>query len=48
MYIDWITWSIWGFGFILLAYWCFNTFREFRSLFKGQTKPEVRSRRNEQ
>ncbi len=33
MYIDWITWSVWSFGLVLLLYWCFETVREFRHLF---------------
>jgi len=33
MQIDWITWSVWGFGLALLLYWCFETLREFQSLF---------------
>ncbi len=33
MYIDWITWSIWVFGLVLLLYWCVGTVREFRGLF---------------
>jgi len=31
--IDWITWGLWAFGLALLLYWCFETFREFKSLF---------------
>jgi len=34
MKFDWITWSVWGFGLFLLTYWCFETFREFRALFR--------------
>ena len=33
MQIDWVTWSVWAFGLALLLYWCFETFREFKSLF---------------
>jgi hypothetical protein len=33
MQIDWITWGIWAFGLAILLYWCFETFREFKSLF---------------
>ncbi len=34
MYIDWLTWSVWSLGFTLLAFWCFETYREFRDLFR--------------
>jgi hypothetical protein len=34
MYVDWITWGVWLFGLVLLLYWCFETVREFRSLFE--------------
>jgi hypothetical protein len=33
MYIDWMTWSIWSLGLVLLLSWCFETYREFRLLF---------------
>lgn len=42
MYIDWITWSIWTLGLVLLLYWGFETAREFRNLFarrKGKSPP---------
>ncbi len=38
MYIDWITWGVWVFGLALLLYWCFETIREFRSLFARRRK----------
>jgi len=33
MYIDWMTWSIWSLGLVMLLSWCFETYREFRLLF---------------
>jgi hypothetical protein len=38
MYIDWITWSVWFFGLVLLLYWCFETIREFKDLFQRHKK----------
>jgi hypothetical protein len=38
MYIDWITWSIWFLGLVLLLYWCVETAREFKSLFERKTQ----------
>lgn len=40
MYIDWITWSVWGFGLALLLYWCFETIREFKALFLERKRKE--------
>ena len=33
MRFDWITWGVWAFGLVLLLYWCFETFCEFKALF---------------
>lgn len=32
--IDWLTWSVFTIGAIMLLYWCVQTFREFRKLFR--------------
>jgi len=38
MQIDWITWSVFGIGLIMLLYWCFQTIREFRDLFQRRSQ----------
>ena len=45
MRIDWVTWGVWGFGLVLLLYWCGETFREFKSLFRRRqnTRREPRN-----
>jgi hypothetical protein len=40
MQIDWITWSIFAIGLVMLLYWCVKTVREFRDLFKRRPKRE--------
>ena len=37
MQIDWITWSVFGIGLALLVYWCVQTVREFKELFKQRS-----------
>ena len=32
MYFDWVTWSIWLLGFIILVVWIFIPAREFKKL----------------
>jgi hypothetical protein len=32
LYIDWLTWSVWGLGLAMLLYWCVETYREFKTL----------------
>lgn len=32
MYFDWITWSIWLVGFIIMVIWIFVPAREFKKL----------------
>lgn len=32
MYIDWITWSIWSLGFIILIMWIIVPIKEFLKL----------------
>ena len=34
MQVDWITWSVFGIGFVMLLYCCGQTIREFRDLFQ--------------
>jgi len=34
MQVDWITWSVFGIGLLMLLYWCVQTIREFRDLFQ--------------
>ena len=36
--IDWITWSVFAIGLVMLGYWCVQTLREFRALFKRRLK----------
>jgi hypothetical protein len=38
MQIDWITWSVFAIGFVMLAYWCVQTIREFKELFKKRAQ----------
>jgi hypothetical protein len=32
MYFDWITWSIWLLGFVILVVWVWIPLKEFRKL----------------
>ncbi len=34
MYFDWVTWSIWSLGFIILIVWIIVPLREFRKLLR--------------
>ena len=38
MYFDWITWSVWTLGLILLLYWLFKTTREIKEIIISQNK----------
>ena len=38
MQIDWVTWSVFGIGLVMLGYWCVHTVREFKELFKSRSK----------
>jgi len=38
MRIDWMTWSVFAIGLIMLVYWCVQTIREFKDLFKRRSK----------
>jgi len=34
MYFDWITWSIWLIGFLIMIIWIYVPYKEFRGLLK--------------
>jgi hypothetical protein len=34
MYFDWITWSIWSLGFIIMVLWIAVPLKEFRKLVR--------------
>lgn len=34
MYFDWVTWSIWLVGFIILIVWIFVPLKEFKQLIQ--------------
>ena len=36
MHFDWITWSIWFLGFVILVIWTVVPFLEFRKLLAGR------------
>jgi len=36
--IDWVTWSIWLLGFIILVIWILVPIREFRDLYRAHKK----------
>jgi len=38
MFFDWITWSIWSIGVLILIFWMIETIKEFKVLFTGYTK----------
>ena len=38
MFFDWITWSIWSIGVLILIFWTIEAIKEFRSLFSEQTE----------
>jgi hypothetical protein len=38
MYFDWITWSIWLLGFIILVVWIVVPLKEFRKLVAEKRK----------
>ena len=46
MYFDWITWSIWLLGFIILVMWIIVPIKEFRKLKKGHDEESARQIRN--
>jgi len=38
MYFDWITWSIWLTGLIIMVVWSWVSFREFKKLFEERKR----------
>jgi hypothetical protein len=38
MYFDWITWSIWSMGFIILIMWIIVPLKEFLKLKKDRAE----------
>ncbi len=47
MYFDWVTWSIWSIGALILVLWSIETAKEFKSLFsahRGQQKEDDRTK----
>jgi len=38
MHIDWITWSVFAIGAVMLLYWCVQTTKEFTDLFRRRLK----------
>ena len=38
MFFDWMTWSIWGIGVLILIIWVIKTIEEFKLLFTGHAK----------
>lgn len=40
MYFDWITWSIWLLGFIIMVVWIFIPAREFKKLVQKKRAEE--------
>ena len=41
MYFDWITWSVWTLGLVLLIYWLFKTGREIKTIIISQNKNQL-------
>lgn len=40
MYFDWITWSIWSVGFLIMIIWIFIPIKEFKKLVKQKQAEE--------
>ena len=40
MYFDWVTWSIWSIGFIILIIWIFIPAREFKKIVQQKRAEE--------
>ncbi|MEK6756684.1 MAG: hypothetical protein AABZ02_11085 [Bacteroidota bacterium] len=38
MYVDWITWSIWLLGFVILVVWIIVPLKEFKKLVAEKRK----------
>jgi len=47
MYIDWITWSIWLIGFLILVVWIWVPIKEIRAIMrkKRESMPQTNLRR---
>ncbi len=46
MYFDWITWSIWLIGFIILLIWIFIPVKEFKKIVQ-QKRVEEKSKQSQ-
>ena len=38
MYFDWLTWSVWSLGLVLLVYWLIQTTKEFKEIIVSQKR----------
>lgn len=48
MYFDWITWSIWLVGFLVMVTWIWVPIKEYKSLLNKRKQLELsRTQRNE-
>ncbi len=45
MYFDWITWSIWLIGFIIMVIWILVPIREFKRILQ-QKRLEEKAKKN--
>ncbi len=45
MYFDWITWSIWLIGFIIMVIWILVPIREFRKIVQHK-RSEMNAKKN--
>jgi len=46
MYFDWITWSIWLIGFIIMVIWILVPIREFKKLVQKKRAEEKAKKNN--
>jgi len=46
MHFDWVTWSIWLLGFIILIMWVIIPIREFKQLMNSRKKSENKQANN--
>ena len=44
MIFDWVTWSIWSIGVVILIFWTIETIKEFRALFSEEAKTKKKDR----
>jgi len=47
MYFDWVTWSIWLLGFVILVVWIVIPVREFKQMMNARKKGENKRVNNE-